>query len=133
MREGGYVRYDGRRRTQVLRDCAALLNDYSGSLSQLHERARNSRDLEDRLLAFYGVGPVTMNIFLRESRPFWLKADPDPLPVVEKLKMDIKRYRRKKSRVCQGGGRFQAAAQSRSVVVLLRSAPLKSWVLKDLN
>jgi hypothetical protein len=26
-----------------------------------------------------------MNIFLRELRPFWAKADPDPLPVVTKL------------------------------------------------
>ena len=33
-----------------------------------------ARDLEQTLLAFYGIGPVTMNIFLRELRPFWTKA-----------------------------------------------------------
>ncbi len=98
MREGGYVRYDGRKSTQVLRDCETLISDYSGSLNRLHEIARDTRDLENRLLAFYGVGPVTMNIFLRELRPFWAKADPDPLPVVKtlanQLSIDLRRYKR---------------------------------------
>jgi hypothetical protein len=99
MREGGYVRYDGRKSTQVLRDCETLLKDHGGSLQHLHESALGPRELEDRLLAFYGVGPVTVNIFLRELRPFWVKADPDPLPVVEKLakklKININRHKRK--------------------------------------
>jgi hypothetical protein len=99
MREGGYVRYDGRKSTQVLRDCELLLGDYQGSLRRLHKSARDPRDLEDRLFAFYGVGPVTTNIFLRELRPYWATADPDPLPVVEelakKLKVDLRRYNRK--------------------------------------
>jgi len=99
MREGGYVRYDGRKSTQVLRDCEKLMADYGGSLSRLHEVARDARDLEQRLLAFYGIGPVTMNIFLRELRPFWPKADPDSLPAVKKLArrllVDLARYRRK--------------------------------------
>jgi endonuclease III len=99
MREGGYVRYDGRKSTQVLRDCEMLIADYCGRLSRLHEAARDARDLEERLLAFYGVGPVTMNIFLRELRPFWIKANPDPLPSVERLakrlSIDLNRYSRK--------------------------------------
>jgi hypothetical protein len=99
MREGGYVRYDGRKSTQVLRDCETLIADYGGSLRRLHAAAGNARDLEDRLLAFYGVGPVTMNIFLRELRPFWAKADPEPLPMVatlaKRLSIDLSRYRRK--------------------------------------
>ena len=74
MREGGYVRYDGRKSTQVLRDCEMLIADYGGRLSRLHDAARDARDVEERLLAFYGVGPVTMNIFLRELRPFWAKS-----------------------------------------------------------
>ena len=82
MREGGYVRYDGRKSTQVLRDCEKLIADYDSSLARLHEAARDGRDLEQRLLAFYGIGPVTTNIFLRELRPFWAKANPDPLPAV---------------------------------------------------
>jgi hypothetical protein len=39
MREGGYVRYDGRKSTQVLRDCERLLADYRGSLRRLHDAA----------------------------------------------------------------------------------------------
>ena len=99
MREGGYVRYDGRKSTQVLRDCETLMTDYGGSLSRLHDAARDARDLEERLLAFYGVGPMTMNIFLREMRPFWAKADPAPLPAVKRqakrLSIDLDRHRRK--------------------------------------
>ncbi len=99
MREGGYVRYDGRKSTQVLRDCEMLIGDYDGSLSGLHEAARDTHDLENRLLAFDGIGPVTVNIFLRELRSFWAKADPDPLPVVEglakRLRIDLTRYKRK--------------------------------------
>ena len=99
MREGGYVRYDGRKSTQVLRDCERLIADYGGSLSRLHDEARDARDLEERLLSFYGVGPVTANIFLRELRPFWAKADPGPLPAVRRLakslSIDLRDYRRK--------------------------------------
>ena len=73
MREGGCVRYDSRKSTQVLRDCRMLIADYGGRLSRLHEAAR---DVRERLLAFYGVGPVTSNIFLRELRPFWTRVDP---------------------------------------------------------
>jgi endonuclease III len=99
MREGGYVRYDGRKSTQVIGDCEMLTVEYGGSLSRLHDAASDARDIEERLLAFYGVGPVTVNIFLREMRPFWAKADPDPLPAVKRLAkrlaIDVNRYRRK--------------------------------------
>lgn len=99
MREGGYVRYDGRKSDQVLRDCHFLVETCGGRLLRLHETARDPRDLEARLLAFYGIGPVTMNIFLRELRPFWRKADPEPLPQVKglakKLGIDLTAYPRK--------------------------------------
>lgn len=99
MREGGYVRYDGRKSDQVLRDCRMLLDQYAGRLSRLHEAAGDARDLEERLLAFHGVGPITVNIFLRELRPFWPKADPAPLPFVltlaKTLGIELSHYRRK--------------------------------------
>ena len=99
MREGGYVRYDGRKSTQVLRDCETLIADYGGRPSRLHDSSRDARDLEQRLLALYGVGPVTVNIFLRELRPVWAKADPNPLPAVERLaerlSVDLSCYRRR--------------------------------------
>jgi hypothetical protein len=98
MREGGYVRYDGRKSTQVLRDCEMLLEYYRGSLTRLHGAAKDSADLEARISSFYGVGPVTTNIFLRELRPVWPKANPDPLPVVRerarRAGIDLARYGR---------------------------------------
>ena len=84
MREGGYVRYDGKTSTQILKNCETLLKKYDGSLNKLHERAKDSTDLENRLLEFYGIGLITVNIFLRELRPFWEKADPKVLPIVKK-------------------------------------------------
>jgi endonuclease III len=85
MREGGFVRYDEKTSRQVLRVSEQLLAEYSGSLTRLHAQARDARDLEARLERFYGVGPVTANIFLRELRPYWTKADPEPLPAVREL------------------------------------------------
>ena len=89
MREGGYVRYDGKTSTQILRDCETLIKKYDGSLKKLHNESRDSKDLENRLMDFYGIGPITMNIFLRELRPFWKKADPEPLPIVKEAQRNI--------------------------------------------
>jgi len=85
MGEGGYVRYDEKTSREVLRNCEMLLEEYGGSLNRLHRESQDPRDLEARLLRFYGVGPVTVNIFLRELRPYWTKADPEPLSVVKEL------------------------------------------------
>ncbi|MCK4487148.1 MAG: hypothetical protein KAU38_10355 [Desulfobacterales bacterium] len=99
MRDGGYVRYDGRKSTQILRDCEMLLDQYEGSLKKLHDMSDSNADLEAELLAFYGVGPVTANIFLRELRPYWRKADPKPLPIVnevaKRIGLDLDAYNRK--------------------------------------
>jgi len=51
------------------------------------------------LTNFYGIGPVTTNIFLRELRPFWEKANPEPLPIVKKIakryKIELDEYNKK--------------------------------------
>lgn len=83
MREGGYVRYDNQRSTQVIENCHTLLERHDGDLNELHEESVDSDDLHDRLTNFDGIGDVTANIFLRELRPYWAKSDPKPLPVVE--------------------------------------------------
>ncbi|MCX5886173.1 MAG: hypothetical protein NT096_09740 [Proteobacteria bacterium] len=99
MREGGYVRYDEKTSTKILRICQTLFAEYGGSLKTLHKRSSDSDDLETRVMQFYGVGPVTMNIFLRELRPFWKKSNPEPLPVVKKLArrygINLNKYKRK--------------------------------------
>lgn len=84
MREGGYVRYDESKSRQLMRNCQKLLDEYGGRVSRIEDEATDSAELEGRLCAFHGIGPVTANIFLRELRPFWRKADPVPLPAVEK-------------------------------------------------
>ena len=99
MREGGYVRYDGKKSSQILEDCQMLLEKYHGSLNKLHQSAKNNAELENKLMEFYGIGPITTNIFLRELRPFWRKANPEPLPIVNKIarkfKINLKKFNRK--------------------------------------
>lgn len=99
MREGGYVRYDGKTSTQILRNCETLVNKYEGSLKKLHKESKNNKELETRLMSFYGIGPITTNIFLRELRPFWKKSNPEPLNIVKRLAkkygIDLTKYDRK--------------------------------------
>lgn len=99
MREGGYVRYDEKTSREILRNCEMLIKEYEGSLNRLHAVSQDAKDIEGRLDDFYGVGPVTVNIFLRELRPFWQKADPEPLPAVRVLAVrfgiDLSRLDRK--------------------------------------
>lgn len=81
--DGGYVRYDFSTASKLL-DLVRQLQQSYGTLTKLHRAARNPRDLEDRLMQFKGIGPVTTNIFLRELRTVWEKADPEPLDLVKK-------------------------------------------------
>jgi endonuclease III len=74
---GGYTRYDFSTATNLLAIAKTLLEKY-GSLERLHAESSSSRDLESRLQEFRGVGPVGVNIFLRELRGVWEKAKPKP-------------------------------------------------------
>jgi hypothetical protein len=52
---------------------------YGGDLNRLHELSKDHADLETRLRSLAkGIGQVTVNIFLREMRGIWEKADPLP-------------------------------------------------------
>lgn len=74
---GGYVRYDFSTATRLLAIMEALTRTYNGNLNALHERARDSSDLELLLKKLgTGIGDVTVNIFLRELRTVWPKARP---------------------------------------------------------
>lgn len=99
MREGGYIRYDNQTSTRLIRNSKTLLNEYGGSFKRLHNAAKDERDLEAKLKRFSGVGPVTANIFLRELRPFWPKANPEPLSFVRKrarkTNIDLETFDRK--------------------------------------
>jgi len=84
MGEGGYARYDNMTSGFITAVCTKLVDEYGGKVETIHARARDSADLEARLRAFMGVGPVTCSIFLRELRGVWAKADP-PLTDIEML------------------------------------------------
>ena len=74
---GGYVRYDFSTATNLMRIMEELKTKY-GSLEGLYVKASSPEDLERRLQEFKGVGPVAVNIFLRELRDVWDKAKPKP-------------------------------------------------------
>jgi endonuclease III len=74
---GGYVRYDYSTATKLLAIMKDLQEQYGGNLNNIHEKAYDGADLEERLKRLgKGIGDVTVNIFLRELRSVWTKARP---------------------------------------------------------
>ena len=74
---GRYVRYDFKTATKLLDVMGALKEKYEGDLNRLHFFAKDERDLEEKLHCLgKGIGPVTVNIFLRELRDLWEKVEP---------------------------------------------------------
>lgn len=81
---GSYVRYDFSTASNLLEAMSKLLRTY-GSLEELYTSTKDNQDLESRLRQFKGVGPVAVNIFLRELRSIWEKACPKPSPLASEL------------------------------------------------
>lgn len=82
--QGGYTRYDFKTATKLLNIMKALQERYGGSLERLHEAASDAADLESRLRELAaGIGPATVDIFLRELRGIWVKADPPLGPLAQ--------------------------------------------------
>ena len=96
--EGGYVRYDFSTASRLLELMESLKENY-GTLANLHEHAKDSEDLEAKLQEFKGIGPTTVNIFLRELRTVWPNADPEPSSLVKVaakvLGIDLKDFNRR--------------------------------------
>ncbi|MEM2117891.1 MAG: hypothetical protein QW386_02595 [Candidatus Bathyarchaeia archaeon] len=81
--EGSYTRYDFKTADKLLEVMQNLIEKYDGNLITIHNNASDSRDLEKRLKNLgKGIGDVTVNIFLRELRDVWEKADPNPTSLV---------------------------------------------------
>jgi endonuclease III len=74
---GGYTRYDFSTATNLLNIMKELKEKY-GDLEELNRHSTSPKDLEKRLREFKGVGPVTVNIFLRELTTVWDNAKPEP-------------------------------------------------------
>jgi hypothetical protein len=82
--EGGYTRYDFSTATKLLEVFGNIEKQYGSDLNRLYAAAKDSDDLEKRLMSLgKGVGPTTVAIFLREMRHAWPKADPEPSPLVK--------------------------------------------------
>lgn len=80
--QGGYVRYDYKTATKLLALNHALLDSYGGNLNTLHAAAADTADLEQRIMSLgKGIGKVTADIFLRELRGRWPKAEPPLSPL----------------------------------------------------
>jgi hypothetical protein len=80
---GGYVRYDFKTATKLLEIMKDLKKEYKGDLNNLHQVSENPRDLEEKIKNLgKGIGDITANIFLRELRGIWKKAEPLPSPLV---------------------------------------------------
>ena len=93
---GGYVRYDFSTASNLL-EIMKTLKEKHGDLERLHNESISPDDLEKRLLEFKGVGPVCVNIFLRELREIWDKADPKPSNIAVKTAQrlgvtDVKKF-----------------------------------------
>lgn len=69
--EAHFVRYDESTATRLLELSKKLEADHGGKLGRLRETSRNRRDCEARLGEFKGVGPKTIEIFMREAAQVW--------------------------------------------------------------
>lgn len=60
-----------------------LKKKFEGDLNKLHQISDDPKDLEAKNKNLgKGIGEITTNIFLRELRGIWKKADPLPSPLV---------------------------------------------------
>ena len=81
---GGYVVYDFATASKLL-EIASRLKEKYGSLENLYVQAKNNKDLEKKLQEFKGVGPTTVNTFLRELKGIWEKARPSLSPIAREV------------------------------------------------
>ncbi|MFD7288135.1 endonuclease [Streptomyces sp. NPDC059863] len=75
--EGGYRRYDERTSTQLGVGAELLLKEYGGDLRRLREAAAGDiTTLRSLLREVPGLGPVGVDIFLREVQGVWPEVAP---------------------------------------------------------
>ena len=73
LHTGGYTRYQ-HVMTRALKTCMQQLVDwYDGSLQLLIEACDDEDELGKRLQKFYGVGPKTAGIFMRETEEYFAR------------------------------------------------------------
>ncbi len=86
--KGGYVRYDFSTASNLLEIVEKLKQRY-GSLENVYHQAKNSKELEKKLTEFKGIGPTAVNIFLRELKLIWEKANPSISPLAKEVMANL--------------------------------------------
>jgi endonuclease III len=65
--EAHYVRYDETTASRLLALAQKLNNEYAGKVSNIVAASADRQEFENRLAAFEGIGPKTVEIFMREA------------------------------------------------------------------
>lgn len=65
--QAGYVRYDISTAARLLKLSRKLLAEYGGTVTAIRQQSSTRDDFAQRLLAFEGIGPKTVEIFMREA------------------------------------------------------------------
>jgi endonuclease III len=65
--EAHYVRYDETTATRLKALSKKLIEEYAGKMGEIHGRSDSRAGFEKRLGEFDGVGPKTVEIFMREA------------------------------------------------------------------
>lgn len=66
--EGGYARYDESTAERLLKLSKKLNEEYGGKIMNIREASDDRADFEKRLADFEGIGPKTVEIFMRDAR-----------------------------------------------------------------
>lgn len=66
--EGGYARYDESTAQRLLNLIKKLSDEYSGNVVSIRQASHDQAEFEARLAEFEGIGPKTIEIFMRDVR-----------------------------------------------------------------
>ncbi|SDP14957.1 hypothetical protein SAMN04489798_4841 [Pseudomonas arsenicoxydans] len=67
LSEAHYVRYDETTAERLLKLSAKLNDEYAGKIGNIQRASENRTMFEKRLAEFEGVGPKTIEIFMRDA------------------------------------------------------------------
>jgi len=65
--EGGYARYDESTAARLLKLSKKLNDEYGGKISNIRAASEDRAAFEKRLEVFEGIGPKTVEIFMRDA------------------------------------------------------------------
>jgi endonuclease III len=66
--EGGYTRYDESTSQRLLKLSKKLSDEYGGKIENIRQASHDRTEFEKRLAEFEGIGPKTVEIFMRDAQ-----------------------------------------------------------------